>query len=146
MKIFNKGARDFLFHGIRITPDKFTEIPAQHEEAAAKLLADYPNELLAGENASRDTKVAVARAGQLEKENATLKAQVEKLQKLLVSTDSTESETALRERAEKAEARVAELEALLSGGSPAAPAPDAPPAEAPAAPAVHSTRKRREKL
>lgn len=119
MKLFNKGARAFKFHGKDILPDQFTDLTATiagdatRQKQAEKLLVDYPNELLAGESASADAKAAIGRAAQLEKENATLKAQVDKLQKLLVSTDATASETALAARAEKAEARVAELEAEL---------------------------------
>lgn len=113
MKIFNKGARDFLFHGIRISPDKFTEIPEQHAAGAAKLLKDYPNELLSAESAGADVKAAASTIEQLKKENATLKGQVEKLQKLLTSTDATASEAAILSRAEKAEARILELEKLL---------------------------------
>lgn len=123
MKIFNKGARSFKFYGKDIAPDQFTDLTEtiggddKRATQAAALLKDYPNELLAGENASADAKAAIGRAAVLEKENATLKGQVEKLQKLLVSTDATasetETETALLERAEKAEARILELEKLL---------------------------------
>lgn len=119
MKIFNKGARAFKFHGKDIVPDQFTDLSdtigdnATRKAQAEKLLVDYPNELLAGENASADSKAAIGRATALEKDNATLRAQVEKLQKLLVSTDATASETALIERAEKAEARIVELEAQV---------------------------------
>jgi vacuolar-type H+-ATPase subunit I/STV1 len=136
MKIFNKGARAFKFHGKDIVPDQFTDLtetigndPKRAAQAAA-LIKDYPHELLAGENASADAKAAIGRATTLEKENATLKAQVEKLQKLLVSTDATATETALVERAEKAEARVAELESQVEALT--APTAPEPPVSSPA--------------
>lgn len=142
MKIFNKGARAFKFHGKDIVPDQFTDLTAtiggdeKRAAQAAALLKDYPNELLAGENASADAKAAIGRATQLEKDNATLRAQVEKLQKLLVTTDATASETEAIARAEKAEARVAELEAQVETLT-------APPSGDTAAPAEKPTKARK---
>ena len=86
MKIFNKGARSFLFHGLRLEPMTFTEIPEKYEASAAKLLADYPTELVTGENAGAASQVLAKEKADLEREVAELKRQNEKLQKLLVSS------------------------------------------------------------
>lgn len=119
MKIFNKGARDFLFHGIRIVPDKFTEIPDEHGEAARKLLVDYPNELVAGEDASADVKAMASANVEKDREIKTLRAQVEKLQKLLAGVDENAEVEIQRKRAQDAEAQVvvlmAKIEAISKG-------------------------------
>lgn len=127
MKVFNKGARTFQWHGVAIQPNQFTDLTPikdrlgdKFEAAVKKLVADYPNELIHGSEYTADAKASAVREEQLKKENATLKQQVDKLQKLLTATDDEKDRdlVGLRARAEKAEGdlaealkRIAELEA-----------------------------------
>lgn len=111
MKIFNRGGRLFTHHEVNIAPGKFTDIPEQYEEAMKKLLADYSNELVTGDDARVIHSNAAATINELKAENTKLASQVAKLQKLLIETPAPETP---KVDVDQLHARIHELETALS--------------------------------
>lgn len=89
MKVYNQGRRLFTHHELNIPPGQFTTIPEQYVPAIEKLLKDYSTELVTADDARSVGNNAAATINQLKAENATLTAQVAKLQKLLIETPTT---------------------------------------------------------
>ena len=84
-KVFNQGQRLFQHHDLNIKPQVFTTVPEKYVESVKKLIARYPLELTSAETAGAPKATAANVA--LQQENDKLKAQVEKLQSLIVSDE-----------------------------------------------------------
>lgn len=89
MQIYNKGMRNFTTSFGTIVPGKPHPVPAGHEAEAEKLLKHYPGELVDGGAAQADVNVLRSALAKKDAEIATLKAQNEKLRKLLEATPGT---------------------------------------------------------
>ena len=111
MKVYNQGGRLFTHHEMNIPAGQFTTIPDHYVEGIQKLLKDYPTELVTADDARSVGNNAAATINQLKTENATLTAQVAKLQKLLIETPA---ETAPAVDTAPLHARIYELETALA--------------------------------
>jgi hypothetical protein len=111
MKVYNQGGRLFTHHEMNIPAGQFTTIPDHYVEGIQKLLKDYPTELVTADDARSVGNNAAATINQLKTENATLTAQVAKLQKLLIETPA---ETAPAVDTAPLHARIHELETAIA--------------------------------
>lgn len=109
MKVYNQGQRKFTHYELVFTPGSATEIPKAHEEAVAKLLKSYPNELITDEAANKRQAELANSVTELRSLNAKLNRDIAKLKDAQNGNEDPGTIADLTNKLEAANKAVADL-------------------------------------